>query len=131
MEIKQFSFSDMQHAIKLLTSRQMSIGHAADFPKLGVIVIDNGIPVAMGFLRELESVHNSYILDSLITNSNVTADIRDKALDDVVVELILLAKLNHISGLIAYTSDNNTVTRAVRHGFEVLPHTVISLDLSK
>lgn len=132
MEIKQFNFSDMQHAITLLTSRKMSIGHAADLPRLGVIAIDNAnTPIAMGFLRQVESVHNTCLLDSLITNSNVGAEIRDKALDELVSELIVLAKLNHISRILATTSDSNTLARAARFGFQVLPDTVIALDLSK
>lgn len=118
---------------ELLMSRDMSLNLMDDLPKLGYIAIeasDSGktIPIAAGFLRLCEG--NSVMLDSLITNAKIDSNDRHTILDKLVKRLIKKAKSCGFKQIVAFTKDNNTLVRAETHGFQLLPHSVIVLDLS-
>lgn len=102
--------------------------HIAALPESGIMVYSADTPIAAGFLRKVED--NSAILDSLITNKDIDAVVRDKALDMLVTELLKVAKGLGITNIIAFSSDPHTLMRAKRFGFAELPHQVISLKLT-
>jgi hypothetical protein len=116
----------------LVESRGVDVErNVSQLPDFGIVL---GIPmtttpVAAGFLRKVEGSKKTVILDSLITNKHIDADIRDKALQDLVHRLITWAIEHGISNILAFSTDENTLMRAKRFGFVELPHQLISLTL--
>ena len=119
-----------RRVLDLLLSRNMADTHANSLPKLGVIVISGQQTLAAGFLRRIEGEDKSAILDSLITNPTLDPDLRNRALDHLVNNLLKLAQANGITNILAFSTDKNTLMRAERFGFVELPHQVITLDLT-
>lgn len=118
----------LAHMETLIESRHMDLSLLKELPKLGYLALDGNTIVAAGFLRHSES--KAVILDSLITNACLPGDTRNFVLDLLVKNLIKLAQVNDYTQIIAMTADKNTLERAMSHGFEVLPHTVIGLRLT-
>lgn len=112
-----------------LKDRGMDSGMVADLPEIGYVAYMLHIPIAAGFLRKVEG--NFALLDSLITDPVAPANVRDKAIDLVVNDLIGRAKIEKMSKLIAFSVDKNTILRSSKHGFVGLPHSVISLSLKE
>lgn len=127
MNIRRFDLkTDRKYAVELMLKRGLNLNLLNDLPQLGLIALDLPTPGAMGFLRRMEG--DQYIFDSLITNPDLEPEVRDVLLDKLVTELVALASSQAITKILAYTVDNNVIERAKKHGFEVLPHTVLSLD---
>jgi hypothetical protein len=125
---KVIKFDNVEHGRYLadwLKLRGMSAEGSTNLPELGLILIDTGCPVAVGFLRRVEG--NYALLDSLCTNPAVLPEIRDKSLDYLVKELIKLARREGITAITATSVDPNTLTRSLKHGFIAQPHTTITL----
>lgn len=131
MQVRRFDKrKDTKIVAKWLQSRHLPAKMAEELPHLGFIAFcDNGDPVAAGFLRSCED--KCAIADSFITNPDESPEIRDIAMDAVLTEAIRVAKELNLTSLIAYSLDNNTIKRSQRHGFQVQPHTVLSLKLKE
>lgn len=117
---------------QLLNSQGMPISHIKALPELGVTVFEDGagVPIAAGFLRTIEADPTTVMLDGLITNKNASPSLRDQALNAVVAELIIIAKVRGITNILAFSTDKNTLMRAERFGFVELSHQVISLAIT-
>ena len=111
-----------------LMHRDMNGDLIGDLPQIGYVVSERGEPIAAGFIRRCEG--NYSLLDSLITNPTAPGDMRSSAIDVVVEQLIKISKELGLRSLVAHTKDKNTLVRAKRFGFQVLPHTLISLSLT-
>lgn len=102
-----------------------------ELPETGRIVItdsfDIPIPVAAGFMRKCEG--KLLIWDGLITNPDINADLRNEALDLISTALIDDAKALNAKGIIAWSSDEMTLLRSKRHGFNATDDQLIFLSL--
>lgn len=105
----------------------MPIHSLETLPAEGFIALDGDLPIAAGFLRKCEGGY--CMIDSLISNPEQLSEIRHKALDAISEACIELAKAYNFKHIIAFTLDKNVVLRSERHGFRVLPHSIIGLDL--
>lgn len=119
---------DEQHVRFWLEQRHMPETLLAELPLLGVIAYRGTRAIAAGFLRTVEG--NFAMIDSLISNPDAVGAVRSAALDAVISQLIDLAKELGIKSLISTSRDYNTVKRAERHGFIVVPDQVVIHSLS-
>lgn len=95
------------------------------FSTIGYIVPD----IAAGFLYTTNS--QVAIIEHLITNPIYHKEIRDKALDEVVLSIIKEAKRLHFTNLLGITEFDVVTQRALKLGFEKQPNpfTVINYNL--
>lgn len=107
--------------------RNISLEVIDSLPLYGYVGYYEGKPVCMGFIRQCEG--DFALIDGLIADKDVHYDIRSQVLDSVVVELIKLSKELQLKTLIAFSSNKNTIMRAIRHGFIVTSDVCIALDL--
>lgn len=99
----------------------------ATLPKIGFIAAEGSIPVAMGFLRQLEGGYAQ--IDTLVSNADLPGELRHEGLDKIVSSIIDTAKQLKLKGIISFTSDKSVIMRAVATGFRVSNHAVIVLEL--
>lgn len=114
-------------AKRLLRSHSMGMDLAYDLPEFGLIAVDGGEPVAMGFIRKMEG--NYALLDSYITHADAPAELRDRALDIITYKLIKIAKDNDISKLIAFSGEPSIIARSINHGMILMPFATTVLSL--
>lgn len=97
-------------------------------PQIGYVAYEDNMTrdpdkmIAAGFLRQCEG--NYAIFDGLITNPEVAASVRSEAIDMVVECLINTAKSLKINKIIGFSTDKNTLIRALKFGFTHLDQTV-------
>lgn len=98
-------------------------------PKIGYIVYSNTEYhyVAAGFLRMVEGGFCQ--IDTMVTNPNLTGDIRNAGLKLLVDTLINKARELGLSGIVSYTHDNSVISRALSLGFKLVEYKVIALQL--
>jgi hypothetical protein len=118
---------DLVHINRWLQERKKPEVDAYDIPDVGFVANFKNRPIAAGFLRQIEG--QNAIFDSLVTNPNATPEFRHIGLDMVIEAIIYAAKKRGINQVLAFSVDEGTLKRALRHNFVKLPHTVISLDL--
>ena len=94
-------------------------------PKIGYIATMNGHPIAAGFLRRVEGGYAQ--LDTLTSNKFFGSQIRHEGIKKVVDALIEDAKDLKLHGIVAFTTDDGVLKRAVDKGFTVLPHTLFGI----
>ena len=110
----------------LLTRSLLPVAASA-LPKVGFIILHEGTPIAVAFLRQCEGLFGLY--DSQATNPEVASHLRHEALD-LLHELICnAAKCLGFTRLVAQTSDKSTIERSQRYGFRQLPGVLIWKDL--
>lgn len=68
-------------------------------------------------------------LNNLVTNPHVSRELRQRAIDALVAHIVEFTHNLHIGRLIAFTTNNSTIERAGRFGFERLPHTLLFKNL--
>lgn len=129
MHVKKFKPEDLQHIKSWLGARDLPASYADDIPSIGFSVFDEDQMIAAGFIRHCEGNHG--LIDGLITNPNVPGDIRDSALNLLLSHIVRVGTQMHLKSLIGHSKDKNTVLRAGRHGFQEMPHVLLSLNLSK
>jgi hypothetical protein len=101
--------------------------HPDTLPKIGYIASDSALHIAAGFLRIVEGGYAQ--IDSLVSNADAPAEMRNKGINLVVDSLINKAKELKLKGIISFTSDKSVVLRAVDIGFHVSNQVVIVLPL--
>ena len=119
--------TDLEHINKWLKEYSKAPCDPYDMPDVGFVCKRGDYPIAAGFLRQIEG--ENALFDSLITNPGASSEFRHIALDLVVNAVIEAAKKRGIRQIIAYSVDDSTLKRAIRHDFVKLPHTVIALNL--
>lgn len=117
----------LDHIKFLLLARDMQSDSLDTLPAEGFVAFNEGTPVAAGFLRKCEGGY--CLIDSLISNPNEPSAIRNKALDSISMACVELAKAHKFKHIIAFTVDKNVILRSEKHGFRLLPHSIIGLDL--
>ena len=107
----------------MMATRQLRLDAA--LPKLGFIVYDEHgdvqVPVCAGFLREVEG--GALLFDSLVSNKNLSAEQRAEGMKLLWQEIVKIEK-----PILGFTKDEQTLGRALEHGFILLPHAVLSLS---
>lgn len=102
----------------------------SELPALGYIAYEDELPVAAGFLRLCEGGFG--MIDSLITDPTAPGELRNEALDKITHCILQYAKSNNINNIIAFSRDNNTLTRSLKHGFSLIDdYKVISIKLKE
>lgn len=110
--------------------RRVAMRNLFELPERGVVAVDeHDKPIAVAFLRAVEG--NFAMLDGLTTDPLASSIDRHNAIEAVVDTLIHMAKKYGYSKLVAYSVDDGTLKRAKTHGFEAVPHSVITLDLQR
>jgi hypothetical protein len=110
-----------------LAARNIDIWSNEYLPNVGYITVDDTLPIAMGFLRMIEG--NAGMIDALISNPESNPTLRNQAIDLVVTQLITKAKELKLSGLISFSSDENTLIRSEKFGFKIQAQQLIALKL--
>jgi len=114
---------------KLQKSPSFSHLTHATMPKVGYIAMMGKQPIAAGFLRRLEPCYGQ--IDTLESNPLFGSKIRHEAIKKVVDELVSDAYRLKLQGIISFTGDTGTLSRAIGLGFVVLEgQTLIALPLS-
>lgn len=108
--------------------KDRAITRVSELPCIGVLAVEDGVGIAAGFIRLVEG--DMGFMDSFISNPSCSAELRDLALDQIGIKLIKIAKANKIKRLIAFSVDNNTLTRACKHGFIIFPHVFTMLAIN-
>ncbi len=126
-EIRNFDEEYLDIINEWLKKRKSPEVNLEELPAVGFISGYQGQWIAAGFLLQTENGHA--IIDSLVSNPDFDGHSRHVAIDLVVEAIIASAKTLDLTSLLAYTVDEGTLERALRHGFAKLPHTLIALDL--
>ena len=116
MNIRHFKASDLPHLNRWLKRNSHQQQSLSALPHTGYIIPG----VACAFVRGVEG--GTAILDSVATNSLVSAELRNKALDALFVHCLKLP----VDGWVGFTLDANTQMRAERHGFTVSNYTLLT-----
>lgn len=111
---------DRKHIDSMLMERDMPRSAADDLPKTGFIFMVDNRPIAAGFYRHCEG--HTAMLDSYISSPSETPELRNKALDLITKILLRTAERKGIKTMLAFSTDHNTITRSLAHGFEAIPH---------
>lgn len=106
-----------------LKARESYIPPRDELPQIGYVVDK----IAMGFLRRMEGGFAQ--IDSLVTNPIASPEDRDQALDLIYSTLIDTARSIGIKALMGFTTNKNTLTRSLRHGFTISDHTFLTKRL--
>lgn len=128
MDIVEFEDKHLDTLRQWLFQRKMRSALADELPKLAYIAILGQEAIAISSLRMIEG--GFALIDSLITNPLSKPELRHKAIDLIVEQLIRKAKDLKLKRVIAHTKDQGILERSQKHGFETLPDAFIILDLS-
>lgn len=101
-----------------------------ELPKIGFVVhaTNDNDYAAAGFLRMVEGGYCQ--IDTVVSNPNLSNDIRHLALQLLQKTLIDKAKSLKLKAIICFTADKGVFKRAEDTGFQVLDHRVVTLSLS-
>lgn len=111
-----------------MSQRNLPIPTYESIPAEGLVACFEGVPVCMGFLRCIEGGYA--LLDGLVTNPEASKTTRDCLLDNLVSNIMSLAKELKFKTVIAYSDDDNTLLRSERHGFVKQRHTFIAAKIN-
>lgn len=110
-----------------LSLHVMKEAYLDELPKLGLVVSFCGKPVGAAFLKQIEG--GKGLIDSFIANPECEAVIRTRCLDQLILDLITLAKFSGMTGLIGLTLNKRVIQRAKKLGFSLMDHSVVTLKL--
>lgn len=127
--IKKFNpKKELKHLNLWLLARGIPKEKEETLPKCGLVAYKDGMPVATAFLRKCEG--DVAMLEALCTNPCATSSDRHTAIDALVCRIIDIANNSGINKLIAFSIDDGTIKRSLKHGFEQSPFSLIFKDLS-
>ena len=112
--------------LSMLHKRKAYIPTKAEMPAVGFMVFDGDTPVSYASLRRIEG--GSAMFDGLTSNPDCSPEQRHVGNDLAIKTIIEAAKYLNIKHLVAFTADNSTLMRSIRHGFVEVPHTCVILD---
>lgn len=123
MDIVKFNGTQIEALSAIVKLRSLSESILIDLPQIGYLAYDENVLIAAGFLRKCEG--NYAIFDGLITNPKVKHELRNESLDLIVDALLIEAKILEIHTIIAWTSNESTLKRAMKFGFSCSNQTLI------
>jgi hypothetical protein len=117
MEIRKFVKKDMEELNWWLSVRDLP---AAKFkiPKLAYMSHIENVSVACLFLRRIEGGFG--LIDGLCTNPEAVDYVRNNAINELLFRAIYDAKAVGIKAIMAFVSDEHTLTRAASFDFITL-----------
>lgn len=115
--------------LKWAKAHGVSASEIDDLPKLGLLVSYQNIPIAVCFLRFVEG--RKGMIDAFMCDPTSEPFIRTKCLDQLIYDLIELARFNEMTGIFGLTLNPRVIKRAAALGFEVQKHKLVSLNLTK
>lgn len=120
-----------RHITKWLKYRQMyKSSLISELPEIGYIAYEDELPLAAGFLRRCEGGFG--MIDSLITDPTAPSELRNEALDKITICILQYAKTNNINNIVAFSRDDNTLKRSLKHGFVLVDdYKVISIKVKE
>lgn len=128
MYIRPYDTADKMYLGTMLRQRKLEDEDALRcLPETGYIVFHDNFPVAAGFLRRVEGGFAQ--MDSYISDPTAPSEQRNEALDLITEALISRAKELELRGIVAFSVDQNTISRSLRHGFIAHNHVVITKEL--
>ena len=110
--------------MRIMKKREKDPKEVYSLPQIGFLVFEEDKFIGAGFLRKCEG--NYGMFDSYVTDPSVPPKLRDQALEMITKNLLCTAKEVGIKYLIAFSVDDNTITRSQRHGFALTPHKLLS-----
>jgi N-acetylglutamate synthase-like GNAT family acetyltransferase len=113
---------------ELFHQHAMSPQSFDELPRAGWIAYLGHDVLGAIFLREVEGGFG--LVDGLITNPQFLGAVRHEAINRLVQRLIVEAKELRYKAVFAWIEDTGTIERSLTYGFEKLPKTMVSLDLS-
>ena len=121
MKLSQYNPKlDSKHMEAMLFEHDLPKSAIEELPKYGLIFFVENRPIAIGFLRHCEGT--LAMLDNYISSKNEPPELRDKAFDIITKSLIRAAKKQGITTILAYSVEQNIISRAIKHGFVATPH---------
>lgn len=115
METSYFLQKDFEVIDKWQKLRGLNLTCRAGLPSTGLVVLDDNEPIACGFLRKCEG--NLAIIDSVITNPELSLKKRSKAIDILFERLIELSKEFGIDQIVGITTKSGMIKKSKKHGF--------------
>lgn len=130
IEVRPFSLElHMSEIYSWLIERGAYTPTQAEMPKHGFVAYTDGIPVAAAFLRRVEGGFGQ--LDGLVTDPLAPGEVRHEAIDALVNEILILSKELGIKAVTAFSVDENTLVRSLKHGFVKTTHSLIVANICK
>lgn len=117
MKVVKFDRFNMDHmvmAATMLYDRGMNPSLIDDLPTHGLLAIQDGYPVYMGFIRCMEGPYA--MIDSFISNSAFESEVRNRAFGIILKKLLAWAKTEGLVRVIAVTKEPSIVGRAEAYG---------------
>lgn len=124
---KFFEYTDLPIINGWLGKHKHQLLRSYEIPNIGYVVIYGQVPIAAAFLRQMEGRHA--LFDGLVSNPEADGKIRNIAIEMLVKKIIKSARSHRIKHIMAYSVDESTLKRSLRHGFVQLPHIAITLDI--
>lgn len=94
-------------------------------PKIGLMVFYCNTPIGVAFLRTVEG--GKGMIDGFLTDPQSDLTVRNACLDQLIIDLIKVAKYNEMSGIFGLTTNKRVVARAKKLGFSLMEHKLVSL----
>lgn len=112
---------------KWLRERKHPIPDQEEFPEVGCLAFEDGLPVAAGFIRMVEGGYGQ--IDGLVTSPGALAPVRHDAINEILDKLVDMAQCLGVRQLFAFTSIDSVKRRAVAIGMKQAPVTAYVLPL--
>lgn len=127
MIVEPFKLRFMPEINRWLKARDHTPIIQSELPDIGYIAFSSNIPVAVGFLRKVEG--SLGMIDSMSSNPVIEKIKRDEGLDLVTKTLVFHAKRLKMNTIFAHTKLDCIVERSKKHGFFIIPRTLIAIKL--
>lgn len=96
-------------------------------PNCGYVAYQDDTCIAAGFLRLVEG--KCGLMDSYVSNPEITSEVRHIALDLITKSIIEAAKGMKLKGIFAFSSDKGIRLRAEATGFQLVDQSFYALRL--
>jgi hypothetical protein len=119
-------FEHARHSVyvsRWLSSRSMDPSFSEELPPVGFIAF-KGVPVAAAFFRRCDGKVG--IFDSLVSNPDVALFTRHLAVEALIDRIQCYAAMRGYKRIMAFSVNDGTLKRSIKHGFKKQPHVVIS-----
>lgn len=113
MKLREYIESDKEQINNWFYLRKLNNLPLINLPQIGYIVPD----VAAGFL--IKTDFNFCILEPFFSNPEAPKEVRDEALDQIIIKLTEYAKNNKFSALYGFSTSVPMIKRGLKHGFTI------------
>lgn len=124
--VRRFNKEDFHFLVDLHNSQQFKGMNAISLDTLpvhGMMCIQDGVVLAIGFLRMLEPCYAH--IDTLVSNAKCSSELRHLGVSSVVDKLLLDCQFLGLKGVISHIQDKNLIKRAKLLGFRVVNEKIL------